>query len=52
MQVTNINDLFYTATYDGSQILTALNDLYPLSQLDRKYYRPKDLNKKFKNISG
>lgn len=52
MQVANINDLFYTATYEGSQILTALNALYPLSQLDRKYYRPKDLNKKFKNISG
>ena len=52
MQVTNINDLFYTATYEGSQILTALNTIYPLSQLDRKYYQPKDLNKKFKKISG
>ncbi len=38
MQVTDINDLFYTATYEGSQILTALNTIYPLSQLDRKYY--------------
>ena len=52
MQVTDINDLFYSATYEGSQILTALNALYPLSQLDRKYYLPKDLNKKFKKISG
>lgn len=52
MQVTDINDLFYTATYEGSQILTALNTIYPLSQLDRKYYQPKDLNKKFKKISG
>ena len=52
MKVTNINDLFYTATYEGSQILTALNTIYPLSQLDRKYYQPKDLNRKFKNISG
>jgi transposase len=52
MQVTDINDMFYTATYEGSQILTALNTIYPLSQLDRKYYQPKDLNKKFKNISG
>lgn len=51
MQVTDINDLFYTATYEGSQILTALNRIYPLSQLDRKYYLPKDLNKKFKKIS-
>ena len=52
MQVTDINDLFYTATYEGSQILTALNTIFPLSQLDRKYYQPKDLNKKFKKISG
>ena len=52
MQVTSINDLFYTATYEGSQVLNALNKLYPLSQLDRKYYRPTDLNKKFKKISG
>ena len=40
MQVADINDLFYTATYEGSQILTALNAIYPLSQLDRKYYLP------------
>ena len=52
MRVTDINDLFYTAAYEGSQILTALNAIYPLSQLDRKYYLPKDLNKKFKKISG
>ena len=52
MQVTDINDLFYTATYEGSQVLTALNTIYPLSQLDRKYYQPKDLNRKFKIISG
>ena len=52
MQVTDINDLFYAATYEGSQILTALNTIYPLSGLDRKYYQPKDLNKKKKKISG
>lgn len=52
MQVTDINDLFYAATYEGSQILTALNTIYPQSGLDRKYYQPKDLNKKFKKISG
>ena len=52
MQVSNVNDLFYSATYEGSQILNALNALYPESQLDRKYYQPKDLNKKFKKISG
>ena len=52
MQVANINDMFYAATYEGSQILNALNALYPMSQLDRKYYLPKDLNKKFKKTSG
>ena len=51
IQVTDVNDLFYMATYEGSQVLTALNSLYPLSQLDHKYYLPKDLNKKFKKIS-
>lgn len=52
MQVTDINDLFFSATYEGSQILNALNALYPMSQLDRKYYLPKELNKKFKKISN
>ena len=52
MQVSDINDRFYASTYEGSQILTALNTLYPLSRLDRKYYLPKDLNRKFKKISG
>ena len=51
MNVTEINDLFYMSTYEGSQILTALNELYPLSQLDRQYYHPGDLKKKFKKIS-
>ena len=51
MNVTEINDLFYMSTYEGSQILTALNELYPLSQLDRQYYQPGDLKKKFKKIS-
>ena len=42
MQVTDINDLFYTATYEGSQILTALNTIYPLSQLDPIQHFPKE----------
>ncbi len=50
MQVTDIDDYFYKATYKGSRILTALNSIYPLSQLDHKYYMPKNLNKKFRNI--
>ena len=51
MQVTDVEGFCYKATYKGSQILTALNTLYPLSGLDHKYYLPKDLNKKFKKIS-
>ena len=51
MQVTDMEGFCYKSTYLGSRILTALNTIYPLSQLDRKYYLPKDLNKKFKKIS-
>jgi transposase len=49
MNVANVHDLYYTATYNGSQICTAFNDLFSLG-LDRRYYQPKDLNKKIKNI--
>ena len=52
MQVTDMDGICYKSTYKGSQILTALNTIYPLSQLDHKYYLPKVLNKKFKKISG
>ena len=51
MQVTDMDGFCYRSTYKGSRILTALNTIYPLSQLDHKYYLPKDLNKKFKKIS-
>ena len=51
MQVTDIEGMFYRSTYKGSKVLTALNTIYPLSQLDHKYYLPKTLNKKFKQIS-
>ena len=49
MNVTNTQDLFYTATYKGSQVCSALNGLYGLG-LDKKYYLPKELNKKFKKF--
>mgnify|MGYP002857808304 FL=1 len=52
MKVTDMEGICYKATYTGSQILTALNTIFPLSQLDYKYYQPKTLNKKFKKISG
>lgn len=49
MNVTNEHDLYYAATYNGSQICTALDELFHLG-LNRRYYQPKDLNKKIRNI--
>ncbi len=49
MNVSNSQDMYYTATYRGSQVCTALNGLYDLG-LDKKYYQPKELNKKIKKI--
>ena len=51
MNVINMQDLFYTAAYTGSEVCTALNGLFDLG-LDKKYYQPKELNKKIKKISG
>lgn len=50
MNVTNTQDSFYTAAYHGSQVCTSLNGVFNL-ELDKKYYLPKDLNKKIKKIS-
>ena len=49
MNVANVHDLYYAATYNGSQVCAAFNDIFSLG-LDRRYYQPKDLNKKIKNI--
>jgi transposase len=49
MNVINMQDVFYTATYGSSQICTAFNALFGLG-LDKKNYQPKELNKKIKNI--
>jgi transposase len=49
MNVANAHDLYYIATYDGSQVCTAIGDLFSLG-LDRRYYQPKDLNRKIKTI--
>ena len=49
MDIVNMQEICYMAAYKGSKILNALNAVYDL-QLDRKYYRPADLNKKLKNI--
>ena len=49
MNVVNIMDLFYAATFKASRVCTALNGLFGLG-LDKKYYQPKELNKKLKKI--
>ena len=47
MQVANLEDVCYMSTYNNSQVLTSLNAIFNL-ELDKKYYQPKDLNKKIK----
>ncbi|MDL2251211.1 IS1634 family transposase [Lachnospiraceae bacterium OttesenSCG-928-J05] len=49
MNVANVHDMEYMALYNGSNALDALSVLTSLD-LDRKHYRPKDLNKKIKKI--
>ena len=49
MQVANIEDMYYMSTYSGSEVCTTLNNTFGL-ELDRKYYRPKELNKIVKKI--
>jgi len=51
MSVANIKDSFYAATYGASEVCTSFNGLFNLG-LDKKYYQPKELNKKLKKISG
>jgi hypothetical protein len=50
MSVVNIKDSFYAASYKASQVCASLNGLFDLG-LDKKYYQPKELNKKLKKIS-
>ena len=51
MNVMNTQDSFYTAAYTSSQVCTSLNGVFNLG-LDKKYYLPKELNKKIKKISN
>ena len=50
MEVANIEDMCYMSTYNNSQVCTALNAVFDLG-LDKKYYQPKELNKKIKKIT-
>ena len=49
MNVVNVHDFEYMATFKGSRTLDALTRLSSL-ELDHAHYRPKDLNKKIKKI--
>lgn len=49
MEVANIEDMCYMSTYTCSQVCTALNAAFDLG-LDKRYYQPKELNKKIKKI--
>ena len=49
MNVMNFQDTFYASTYTESEVGIALNAAFDLG-LNKKYYKPKDLNKKLKNI--
>lgn len=49
MEVANLEDICYMSTYTCSQTCTALNAIFDL-RLDKKYYQPKELNKKIKEI--
>ena len=50
MTCTTMDDMYYKSIYSGSQALDALERCFEL-QLNRKYYRPSDLNKIVKKIS-
>lgn len=50
MNVVNMDDMCYKSIYSGSQALDALERCFEL-QLNRKYYRPSDLNKIVKKNS-
>lgn len=51
MEVANIEDMCYMSTYTCSRVCTALNAVFDLG-LDKKYYQPKELNRKLKKILG
>ena len=50
MNVVNMDDMYHKSIYSGSQALDALEKCFEL-QLNRKYYKPSDLNKIVKNFS-
>jgi len=51
MNVVNIKDAFFAAAFTASKVCTAFNAIFGMG-LDKKFYQPKELNKKLKKISG
>ena len=49
MNVANIEDMFYASEYSMSETLAALDSITGLG-LDKKYYKPKELNKKLRSV--
>ena len=49
MNVMNFQDAFYAAAYTESDVGIALNAAFDLG-LNKKYYEPKELNRKLRNI--
>ena len=49
MNVMNFQDTFYASAFTESDVSIALNAAFNL-ELNKKYHRPKDLNKKLKKI--
>lgn len=49
LNIVNMQDLYYTAAYQGSKTLHALCAVYDL-KLDHRNYRPKDLHRILKEI--
>jgi transposase len=43
MEVINMEDMCYLSIFNGSQVCTALNDVFGLG-LDKKFFSPKELN--------
>ena len=50
MNVCNVENIIYQSTYTSSKVCDALNYIFNFD-LDRKGYRPTDLNKKIKKNS-
>jgi hypothetical protein len=47
MNVMNVQNIYYAAAYGGSRVCTTINGIFALG-LDKKFYLPKELNKKIK----